>query len=135
MQPSNDLLALAGTLYGEIRGGTPEQRQNIAQVILNRHTQSGMSVKDVCLARKQFSCWNLDNVNRGKILYADRLDPKNWAIALDAAHAALSGANPNRIKDCTHYFAASMSSVPWWCKPGYYVILNDGASIFVGGVS
>lgn len=136
MTPTNDLLALAGTIYGEIRGGTLEQKQNIVQVILNRHnTGSHPSIKDTCLAPLQFSCWNKDDVNYPQILAADTQDPEVWQACLDVATAALNGQNPDRTQGARNYYAvSSRANPPWWAKVRTArVVLDDGASIFLTG--
>lgn len=129
---NNDLTVLAGTLYGEIRGGTQEQRENVAQVILNRlRLGQGSSIKGICLAPLQFSSWNTADPNRVKILNAPVNDPKIWAEMVAIATAALLGNNPNRVRNCTNYYAASMSTPPYWAKAPAVRVLNDGASIFM----
>ena len=136
MQPTNDLLALAGTIYGEIRGGTLEQKQNIVQVILNRHnTGSHPTIRDTCLAPLQFSCWNKTDVNYQQILNADTHDPEVWKACLDVATAALNGQNVDRVQGARNYYAvSSQNNPPWWSKVRTArVVLNDGASIFLTG--
>lgn len=134
MTPSNDLLALAGTLYGEIRGGTLAQKQNVAQVILNRHNSGRRpTIRDVCLAPKQFSCWNGNDVNKAKILNADKLDPTNWTKCLAVAHDALVGKNVDRVDGALNYYSPSGMKdgvPPSWAK-GATVTLKDGLHVFV----
>ncbi len=61
----NDVVALALTIWAEARGdagdgSSLEERVAVACVIRNRHLASGKqrSYKILCLAPKQFSCWN-----------------------------------------------------------------------------
>ena len=67
----SDLDILALTVYGEARNQPIEGQVAVANVILNRleSRQWGSDIKSVCLARKQFSCWNENDPNR-KILEA-----------------------------------------------------------------
>ena len=131
MVPSNDLLALAGTIAGEIRGGTREQMENVAQVVLNRHNSGNRpTVRSVCLVPKQFSCWNPNDVNRSQITNIDVTEPDIWAICLDVAHKALIGQNPDRVGGAKNYFATA-SKDPWWLVGRYLITLRDGAHTFV----
>jgi len=49
---------VANTLYLECRGESAAGQAAVASVIWNRSRASGKSLDAVCLARKQFSCWN-----------------------------------------------------------------------------
>lgn len=49
---------VADTLYRECRGEPLEGQLAVASVIWNRAQNSGRALETVCLARKQFSCWN-----------------------------------------------------------------------------
>lgn len=127
----NDLNVLTGTLYGEARGCSPEAQENVAQVILNRfHNGWGSSVKSVCLAPWQFSCWNTSDPNRAKILVAYKEDPVVWQALLHTAAAALSGGNPNRINGADSYYAATMKTKPFWAKAPAVQTYADGYHIF-----
>lgn len=48
----------ADTLFKECRGESLQGQLAVASVIYNRSKASGKSLDAVCLARKQFSCWN-----------------------------------------------------------------------------
>lgn len=58
MDNIEDINYLAATLVGEARGDAIESIVGVASVIRNRHFSSGKSYKEICLAPKQFSCWN-----------------------------------------------------------------------------
>ena len=49
---------VANTIYAESRGESKAGRYAVASVIWNRHKASGKSLEAVCLAHKQFSCFN-----------------------------------------------------------------------------
>lgn len=49
---------VADTLYKECRGESVAGQRAVASVIWNRSQKSGKSLESVCLARRQFSCWN-----------------------------------------------------------------------------
>lgn len=61
----DEILAL--TLWGEARGEPIEGQIAIANVIINR-IPTYHTIKEVCLAPKQFSCWNISDVNYTKLL-------------------------------------------------------------------
>lgn len=133
---SDDYFVYTGTIYGEIRGGTTAAQQNVAQVILNRHVaalarDSAATIRDVCLAPRQFSCWNDDDVNRKGILTAFTRDPKTWATCAHIAWDALNNQNVDRIGGARNYYATWMKLAPPWAKPPAVVTLNDGFHIFV----
>jgi spore germination cell wall hydrolase CwlJ-like protein len=49
---------VAQTLMAECRGESVAGQRAVASVIWNRSQKGGKSPEAVCLARKQFSCWN-----------------------------------------------------------------------------
>jgi N-acetylmuramoyl-L-alanine amidase len=58
-----DMNYLAATLVGEARGEPIEGIIGVANVIKNRVNKAKKTYKDICLAPKQFSCWNLEDTN------------------------------------------------------------------------
>ncbi len=52
------------TIVGEARGQLVEGQVAVGNVIMNRAKLTKKSVKSICLAPKQFSCWNMDDPNR-----------------------------------------------------------------------
>ena len=85
---TEDLDTLARTLYGECRSESREGKIAVAHVIKNRADnpkwwcrKSGDGIPDdtieaVCRHPWQFSCWNLDDPNRPKLLAATPADKK-----------------------------------------------------------
>ena len=49
---------VADTLFAEARGEGRRGLEAVASVIFNRSQNKRMPLEAVCLARKQFSCWN-----------------------------------------------------------------------------
>lgn len=49
---------VADTLFAECRGESVAGQRAVASVIWNRSQKSGKTPESVCLARRQFSCWN-----------------------------------------------------------------------------
>lgn len=73
---NTDLNYLVCTVYGEARGEPIEGQIAVANVIKNRAYASQKTYKDICLAPRQFSCWNQDDPNRSSVL--------NLLISLEA---------------------------------------------------
>lgn len=121
---TSDREVLAGTLYGEIRGGSQAQRENVASVILTRVEDTGKSFREVCLQNKynlagelvwQFSCWSTKDVNRALILKAPYKDSKIWSQLLAVADETIKRTVPRRPGDADHYWA-TVSGTPWWAR-------------------
>lgn len=55
--PQSPVEVVAKTLWHEARGEGSDGLHAVASVIWNR-SADGQSLRDVCLARRQFSCWN-----------------------------------------------------------------------------
>jgi spore germination cell wall hydrolase CwlJ-like protein len=75
---------MARTVWGEARGENTTGRVAVAWVIKNRADHPawwGSSIRTVCLAPWQFSCWNANDPNRSKML-----DPQ---IEADPAYRAI----------------------------------------------
>lgn len=64
----SDLEILTLTLIGESRGESIEGIVAVGCVIRNRVNTYKKSYSEVCLAPKQFSCWNLNDPNRVLLL-------------------------------------------------------------------
>lgn len=75
-----DLETLALTIYGEARGEKVDGQIAIGCVIRNRRiSHPEKSYKDICLAPKQFSCWNENDPNRVILLkLADNIHGTNF---------------------------------------------------------
>lgn len=114
-----DVQILARTIYGEARGeykncGT-KALEAIGCVVRNRSIERNQSIRDVCLAPSQFSCWNRNDPNRLKILMVNTND-KLFLICLDIAQRIIE----NKISDFTygsnHYYSKYLKSIPYWAK-------------------
>tara|TARA_R110000868_G_scaffold16913_4_gene74951 strand:- start:455 stop:913 length:459 start_codon:yes stop_codon:yes gene_type:complete len=73
--------ALWLTVFGEARSESPEGQIAVANVILNRSIEQRKSVKDVCLASLQFSCWNRNDPNLDQLMNA-YLGPSTYSVRL-----------------------------------------------------
>jgi hypothetical protein len=86
--PEEQIFAL--TIFGEAEGEPIADKIDVGSVILERvdhRDWDGKTVAEVCLKRKQFSCFNGDARNYGKVLNI----AENW----DAAYAT----NP-ALREC-----------------------------------
>lgn len=68
---NKDIDILARTIYGEARGETKAGQIAVGLVIINRYKSrkwfAGRTIADTCLKPWQFSCWNANDPNCGKI--------------------------------------------------------------------
>jgi hypothetical protein len=122
----DDLAALSLTLYGEARGEPIEGKCAVASVVINRTKNPdrfGDTIRDVCLAPRQFSCWNAgDDANHAKLMaMAERL--KTGILGTDADGMALAecqfiatgylkGILRSRCGDCDHYVTRQLFHSP-----------------------
>lgn len=123
---------LARTLYAEAREGGAVGMTDVAHVILNRAANPrwwGNSVRSVCLAKRQFSCWWVKDANYRKMLAATDADPsykRAWSIAGMAIEGRL-GADDTKGAD--HYYApAGMgdAGAPPWAIPEKLTLERKG---------
>ncbi|UWQ59426.1 cell wall hydrolase [Leisingera caerulea] len=131
---NEDAVVLAKTLYGEIRGGNDEQTRNVANVVLNRFFagyRSQGSIAGVCLAHKQFSCWNPGTQARDIL---DRLpeDDPTYLVLLALAQEVIANRTENPdvpppLENARHYH--NYHAKPDWAEPSKEVH-RDGKHIF-----
>jgi len=108
----NDIHVAAATICAEA-GGEPFAGQvMVGETIANRAINSGKSIRDVCLAPKQFSCWN----NRGTMelrMQTMRKHPA-WGDCLRIAESICQpGYKP--MLPVTHFYAPKLCH-PAWAK-------------------
>lgn len=117
-------LVLAGTAYGECRGGGRTGMENVLSVVMRRWRDGWERTPlAVCLAPRQFSCWG--DCNRSAILSASMRDQASWDLALAVADAALAGTLPNRTGDADSYFALSMAKPAYWARSPARHVFSD----------
>jgi N-acetylmuramoyl-L-alanine amidase len=115
-----DLDTLARTIYGEARGeltyptGGVESLQAVGWVVKNRtkHPQFSPYVYKVCMQPWQFSCWNVNDPNRRKLLDVTFDDDTFQACYLAAALVLF-----NRVSDCTkgaNHYHSTYIDAPYW---------------------
>jgi N-acetylmuramoyl-L-alanine amidase len=119
---SDDIDILARTLWGEARNEGTKGMEAVACVVLNRVEIAkknggkywwGNTVIDVCQKPFQFSCWNMRDPNRAKLI---AVTDKNihFATALRIARRAISGVLHDYTCGATHYHTAAVS--PKWAQ-------------------
>lgn len=107
---------LARTIYGEARGESFNGKVAVAYTIINRAARPswwGGDITTVCLAPKQFSCWNSDDPNFA-LLQEVNLDSFSFRDCLAAALLVYNRTLPDPTNGATHYYALSMSTPPTW---------------------
>jgi len=108
----SDAFIAAATICAEA-GGEPYAGQvMVGETIANRAIRSGASIRDVCLAPRQFSCWN----NRGTMelrMQTMRKHPA-WGDCLRIAESICQpGYKP--MLPVTHFYAPKLCH-PAWAK-------------------
>ena len=111
---NEDLKIWALTIWGEARGEDLSGQHAVARVIYNRAIKKNKSIKEVCLQRYQFSCWNPDDPNY-KLIANDSFDisTKGYWSAIDAVQLVIRVVgNEDPTKGATHYCTNNVH--PYW---------------------
>ena len=144
---------IALTLWGEARGSTRALREGIASVLGNRVRANrpawGLTLDAVCLAPRQFSCWNIGpDHNHQMVLEAGRTllraASKPGGIIQGPilrecfvwADALLAGTHADTVQRATHYYAPDAmippGRIPLWAFGLEPVATIDGTRFFAG---
>jgi|14BtaG_2_1085337.scaffolds.fasta_scaffold00099_5 spore germination cell wall hydrolase CwlJ-like protein len=100
---------VALTILAEARGEGEIGQSAVMAVIVQRSLERNLSMKDVCLERKQFSCWNGKTYKQ--LLPLLKTKQAKFAIWLqDHAHLV----DLTAMKYANHYHAEYVS--PYWSK-------------------
>lgn len=106
---------VARTIWGEARNQGPIGLHAVANVIMNRAAAGGWWGGDpatVCLFPFQFSCWNLHDPNRPRLLAVTDSDPQ-FRQALAFANRALAGTLADVTGGADSYYAAGTPRPAW----------------------
>lgn len=107
----SELLVIAATLMAEAGGEDLAGKQAVASVILYRTANSNPT--DVCLAPKQFSCWNGgEDAMIQRIRAWVREDSTAWTDCLRLARHMIVGTFKPTIH-ANHYFNPDLASPSW----------------------
>lgn len=129
------------TIYGEARGEPIEGKIGVANVVRNRvrrKARFGESFRVVCLAEKQFSCWNDADPNRPLLLKLAaqlREDPFPTDPVLRECLAVASLVITHQFQDNTHgadhYLTAAQFATdpPKWART-YPQVARRGIHLF-----
>jgi spore germination cell wall hydrolase CwlJ-like protein len=110
----SDREILVLTIVGEARGEPIEGQIAVANVIVNRALRRKISVKDVCLAPKQFSCWNENDSNRplleelAKEFIRGEYQLKDYKQIQWIVEGILEGKLSDNTKGSDHYMTTSL---------------------------
>ena len=110
----SDVLILARTIYGEARGESEEAKIAIANVVMNRVKDPkwwGNTVKEVCLVKSQFSCFNFDDPNFLELINAT-IKNKAFQECFGIAFSVMKGFITDNTNGATHYHNRSVN--PEW---------------------
>lgn len=108
---------LARTTWAEARSDGIAGMQAVCNVVMNRATHPGWWGRNpagCCTAPYQFSCWNIGDPNRAKLLAVTTADPL-FACGLALAQLALDGQLPDITRGADSYYATSIAA-PYWCR-------------------
>ena len=118
MDLTDPIQVLAGTAWGEARGGGVAGMQSVCNVVMNRANHPrwwGRDPLSVCLDPWQFSCWNETDPNRTKIMALNPASPDpDFATALGLAKQALAGGLHDITGGADSYYDAEMRTPPDW---------------------
>jgi hypothetical protein len=126
---------LARTLWGEARGESAAGRRAVANVAVNRalHLPAkrfGGTIEAVCRRKFQFSCWNINDPNRLKLLAVTDGDAM-FRECLEIARAAVKGELPDNTEGSDHYHAKGIT--PDWAE-GRDPVTRIGKHLFYNNV-
>jgi N-acetylmuramoyl-L-alanine amidase len=111
-----DIDILARTIMGEARGEPYEGKVAVGRCIVNRWRLkrwfAAATIQETAELPWQFSCWNLNDPNRAKILDAS-YDKPALRNCMRAAMDALDGKGPEWLPGCTHYHADYIAPPNW----------------------
>jgi cell wall hydrolase len=129
-----DFVTFARTVWGEARGEPVQGQEAVAWVIVNR-LRSGYrgaeTLADVCLSRRQFSCWNPGDPNAGRIAAIDFGEP-SFARIFAAACRVWSGDAADPTHGARHYHNHRVS--PAWAR-GHHPTAVIGNHLFYDDIA
>lgn len=102
---------MAKTVWGEARGEPELGQIAVAWVILNRSRTRKQTIRQVCLAPKQFSCWNANDPNHAKLL---ALKPEQYQRQITICGRVCNQECPDPTDGATHYHAHGI--IPRWAQ-------------------
>jgi len=112
-----DLQIGSATVYMEASGEPPEGQRAVVWVLVNRLRDGrwGPSLASVCLYPEQFSAWNTNDPNRGRLAQAADTDPTLQQIT-QYLQNALDGTDTDPTGGALYYFAPALAMPSWASK-------------------
>lgn len=114
------LVTLAMLIFGEARNQPRATRLAVAFTVLNRIARAPhypKDIKDVCLQKEQYSCFDENDPNCPKLLQPLGYEaPAVWQACVEAATEVLHGTARDFTGSATHYYDSSMKTPPYWAK-------------------
>jgi len=121
---NKEVTVIALTILAEARGEGEAGMYAVGAVISQRAIQRKQTPTEVCLARKQFSCWNGKSVNDLKHLL--EVPQAEYAISVARNIKTLSR---DYVGYADHYHATWMKKKPYWAK-SYKPVKRIGQHLF-----
>jgi hypothetical protein len=119
----------ARTIYMEARNQRFAGMLAVGKVIKTRALMTGLTIAQVCLWPKQFSCWNVGPVpDRNWLMGTDDSDIENKNIADEAAATAWRDDVTDNTYGATHYLThqAIQDGPPkWYSADAMTVVIGD----------
>ncbi len=110
-------ILLARMIFGEARGCDLEEKIAVGYTAINRAHDgkrwNGENVKDAILKPMQYSCFNKNDPNRGKLMDPLSFEPEEFENCLEVSRNILSGMYPDSSKGATHYFNPRAANPSW----------------------
>ena len=136
--PDADLLTLARTIYGEARSQKEPTagREAVAHVVMTRLAmkfRGETTISGICKSRKQFSCWNDDDVNKKIIEAANRGINPIFDQCFAFAEQVTNGQLDDNTGGATHYYSETIPRPPW-AKPPAKQTTQIGSHLFFKNV-
>lgn len=105
---------LARTILGEARNQPLTGQIAVAWTIRNRYVTKrfGKTIREICLAHSQYSCWNRNDPNCAYIERARISDPL-LLRALWVAGSVILGDEDDPTNGATHYFNPRVVNAYW----------------------
>jgi spore germination cell wall hydrolase CwlJ-like protein len=111
----SELDILTGTIVGEARGEPTEGKIWVGLTVLTRVQNPGWwgrNIREVCLADRQFTCWQ--DHNKDDIVLEKEQNTDDWKRCRAIASDILLGHTMNISAHPTHYHKANIS--PKWAS-------------------
>jgi spore germination cell wall hydrolase CwlJ-like protein len=115
-------------LFGEARNCSEEEKIAIAYTAINRASDgkkwNGSTVKESILVPYQYSCFNINDPNRKKLMNPEIYDIKSFRECLVVAGDVLNRKYKDPTQGATHYHVSGIN--PSWSKSSSMTKTKEG---------